>query len=118
VTGPGGRPPREAPASDAHLAVPRESSGRLALEPLLHALRVRHGVRRLLVEGGALLHGALLDQRLADAIVRYEAPILLGGARAACAGAGATDPGHAPRLILEERRDLGPDLRRAFLLSP
>lgn len=118
VTGPGGRPPREAPAADAHLVVPRDSAGRLALEPLFAALRARHGVRRLLVEGGALLHGAILDQRLADAIVRYEAPMLLGGARSACAGVGALDPDHAPRLLHEERRDLGPDLRRAFLLAP
>jgi len=117
VHGPGSRAPHNAPAADRTLAVPRLGTGLLDLAPLLHALRRDHGVRRLLVEGGAAVHGSFLDQRLADGVVRYEAPVLLGGSRAACAGDGVPEPSQAPRLIHEERRDLGPDLRRAFLIA-
>lgn len=109
--------PRAAPAEDAVLRVPRRE-GRLDLVSAWKALRSAHGIRRLMVEGGPRLHGALLDQRLADAVVVYEAPLLLGGMRSACSGVGAADPASAPRLDHEERRDLGADLRRAFLLLP
>jgi diaminohydroxyphosphoribosylaminopyrimidine deaminase/5-amino-6-(5-phosphoribosylamino)uracil reductase len=117
VHDPSSRAPRSAPAADLTLAVPRLAAGHLDLASLLHALRRDHGVRRLLVEGGAAVHGSFLGQRLADGVVRYEAPLLLGGSRAACAGVGVLEPSPTPRLIHEERRDLGPDLRRAFLIA-
>lgn len=103
-------------SSDPTLELPRDGRG-LDLVMLLQTLRSDYGVRRLLVEGGARLHGALADRGLLDAIVRYEAPILLGGHRAACAGDGADGPQTALRLLDEERLDLGADLRRAFLVE-
>ncbi len=112
-----GAAPTASPPADKLLRVARGADGLLALAPILRALRAEHGVRRLLVEGGAQLHGALLDQRLADAVVRYEAPILLGGTRSACSGQGVEDPAHALRLDHESRRSLGTDLRRAFLIQ-
>ncbi len=116
--GPGGSAPTAAPREDLRLQLHRTADGRLELPALVRALHAQHGVRRMLVEGGAAVHGAFLDQRLADAVVRYEAPILLGGPRAACLGAGVDSPANAPRLVHEERRQLGADLRRAFLLAP
>lgn len=118
ICGAGGGRPHAAPESDAVLQVSRLPGGRLDLAEALARLRRDHGVRRLLVEGGARLHGALLDQRLADGVVRYEAPLLLGGERAACAGTGFATPADAARLDHEERCALGADLRRAFLLQP
>lgn len=118
ICGEGEDPPRAAPAADAVLRVERGAGGRLDLDAALRGLRAELGVRRLLVEGGALLHGALLDQRLADAVVVYEAPLLLGGPRAACCGVGFPSPAEGVRLDHEEQRPLGADLRRAFLIQP
>ena len=101
---------------DPLLRVPRSDLG---LDPVeaLKELRSQYGIRRLFVEGGSLLHGSLLTAGLVHAIVRYEAPILLGGHHAACAGPSFPSPQEAARLLHEERRSLGPDLRRAFLLD-
>jgi diaminohydroxyphosphoribosylaminopyrimidine deaminase / 5-amino-6-(5-phosphoribosylamino)uracil reductase len=87
------------------------------LNELLERLTQDFQVRRLLVEGGAHLHGAMLRLGLVDALVRYEAPLLLGGNFGSCLGESFADPQHAVRLMHEERADLGHDLRRAFLLQ-
>jgi diaminohydroxyphosphoribosylaminopyrimidine deaminase / 5-amino-6-(5-phosphoribosylamino)uracil reductase len=102
---------------DAILRIPRSAQG-FGLQQSLEALAEVHLIRRLLVEGGAQVHGALLAAGLADAVVRYEAPILLGGSRAACAAPSFASPAAAASLFAEERADLGADLRRAFLLGP
>ena len=99
---------------DACLRLPSAPGGHLDLEVALRWLRREQGVRRLLVEGGPRLHGALLDAGLADAVVRYEAPLLLGGHHGSLLSAGCDHPRAALRLVDEERIDLGPDLRRAF----
>jgi diaminohydroxyphosphoribosylaminopyrimidine deaminase / 5-amino-6-(5-phosphoribosylamino)uracil reductase len=103
--------------ADALLRVPKQTKG-LDLQQALETLAREHQIRRLFVEGGAQVHGALLAAGLADAVVRYEAPILLGGSLAACAAPSFASPAAAPRLSAEERADLGADLRRAFLLVP
>lgn len=58
-----------------------EWRGRLDLAALLDHLGGR-GVSQLLVEGGEELHGAFLDARLAQEVVAFIAPRLLGGAEA------------------------------------
>lgn len=103
-------------SGDPLLALPRHADG-LDLPALLAALRTDHGVRRLFVEGGARLHGALVAAGLVDAVTRYEAPRLFGGGVGACVGEGPTVPDAAAALVDEERADLGDDLRRAFLLD-
>jgi diaminohydroxyphosphoribosylaminopyrimidine deaminase/5-amino-6-(5-phosphoribosylamino)uracil reductase len=79
-----------------------------ALAALLHA----RGVRRLLVEGGARVHGAFLRAGLADQAQVWVAPRLLGGdgAVAAVVGTGIADLSSA--LALEETRwrKVGDDL--------
>jgi diaminohydroxyphosphoribosylaminopyrimidine deaminase/5-amino-6-(5-phosphoribosylamino)uracil reductase len=102
---------------DVLLRVPERAKG-LDLGLALKSLAQEHQVRRLFVEGGAQVHGALLAAGLADAVVRYEAPILLGGSRAACSVDSFANPAEAPGLFAEERAELGVDLRRAFLLGP
>ena len=105
-------------AGDAALRLAADPAGRLDLADALVWLRRERGIRRLLVEGGPRLQGALLDAGLADAVVRYEAPLLLGGGDGALLGAGADHPRRASRLVDEERAALGPDLRRAFRVLP
>ncbi len=53
--------------------------GRLSMAAVLAAL-ARRGVVRLLVEGGADVHGQLLETGLWDRIVLFVAPRILGGA--------------------------------------
>ena len=100
-------------AGDAVVRLRAQGQG-LDLEQALEVLRRDHGIRRLLVEGGAQLHGSFLQAGLADAVVRYEAPLLLGGTRAACDAPSFASPQQASRLVHAEEARLGRDHRRAF----
>jgi len=73
---------------------------------LLH----RRGVRSLLVEGGAVLAGALLGAKAVDRLIIFQAPVLLGaGALPAFSGVGGFE-----RLSVIERREFGGDLMTVF----
>ncbi|HKU38030.1 MAG TPA: RibD family protein, partial [Polyangiales bacterium] len=63
------------------VSVRRDRRSGLHLPSVLAALHAR-GVRRLLVEGGAKLHGALLEAGLVDAAAVFVAPCILGDSRA------------------------------------
>jgi len=54
---------------------------------------------------------------LTDAVVVYEAPLLVGGHFGSCLGTGFPSPAAGVRLVSEERKQFGADLRRAFLLA-
>jgi diaminohydroxyphosphoribosylaminopyrimidine deaminase / 5-amino-6-(5-phosphoribosylamino)uracil reductase len=88
-----------------------EGPGGVHLPRLLERLRAR-GVARLLVEGGARLHGALLAQGLADQVQAWVAPLVLGGGQAvpAVLGSGVDDVAHAPHLTETQWRRVGEDL--------
>lgn len=58
-----------------------EKDGQVALAPLLDELG-RRGVTSLLVEGGARIHWSFLNQGLADYLMVYVAPKVIGGAGA------------------------------------
>jgi diaminohydroxyphosphoribosylaminopyrimidine deaminase/5-amino-6-(5-phosphoribosylamino)uracil reductase len=74
-------------------------------------LLARHGVVQALVEGGGTLHGALLREQLADGLVAYVAPIMLGDrARPLAADLDPTLT-EAPRFRLESATPVGEDLR-------
>lgn len=92
------------------LAVGEDAHG-VRLDRLLAALRAR-GVARLLVEGGARLHGALLRAGLADQVHVDVAPLLLGGASAvpAVLGTGVETTEQALRLEASAWRKVGDDL--------
>lgn len=67
-----------------------EKKGRyLPLSEVLGALYDR-GIGRLLVEGGATVHGSFVGEKLVDEVVFYVAPVLLGGrlAKSAVEGPG------------------------------
>jgi diaminohydroxyphosphoribosylaminopyrimidine deaminase/5-amino-6-(5-phosphoribosylamino)uracil reductase len=74
------------------------------------------GVLQVLVEGGARLHAALLAQHLADRVVAYVAPTLLGtDGRAAFDLAGPSTIAEATRWQLTEVSRLGSDVRMDFV---
>ena len=87
------------------------STGRVDLKAVLHELAVR-GINEVQVEAGATLCGSLMQQGLADELLIYQAPVILGG--------GAVSPFALPRLDnMDDRvhlewvdsRYIGKDLR-------
>jgi diaminohydroxyphosphoribosylaminopyrimidine deaminase/5-amino-6-(5-phosphoribosylamino)uracil reductase len=85
--------------------------GRVDLARLLAEL-FRRGVRRLLVEGGARLHGALLKEGLADQVEAWVAPLVFGGPAAVPAvdGTAVTSVDEALHLAEPRWRKVGDDL--------
>jgi diaminohydroxyphosphoribosylaminopyrimidine deaminase/5-amino-6-(5-phosphoribosylamino)uracil reductase len=74
-----------------------------------------HGVLHALVEGGGTLVGSLFDAQLADRIVAYVAPTLLGGdGTPAFAAGGPATLADAQRFTLAGARTLGPDVRLEY----
>lgn len=72
----------------------------------LHA----RGVQSLFVEGGPTLASAFLRAGLADRLLVYIAPVLLGGGRLALTDIGVASIGEARRLTIDEWVPLGSDL--------
>lgn len=93
------------------LEVPTDDRGRLKLDEALDILGKR-GVMRLLVEGGGVLHGSLLDGEHADFVSVFVAPIIVGDAQARgfAAGQGTTRMAEAWRLRNPAVRSLGQDV--------
>jgi diaminohydroxyphosphoribosylaminopyrimidine deaminase/5-amino-6-(5-phosphoribosylamino)uracil reductase len=80
-----------------------------SLPHALRALRAR-GVRSLLVEGGAGLASAFVQEALVDRLVIFRAPILLGGGSLnAFGGAPAGTIDTAPRWSIVDARRMGDD---------
>lgn len=91
------------------LVLPGRPEG-IALEPLLDELG-RRGVASLLVEGGGRVHASFLEQGLADYVMAYVAPKVVGGVDAPgpVAGTGARLMQEALRLQNPRMRSLGED---------
>jgi diaminohydroxyphosphoribosylaminopyrimidine deaminase/5-amino-6-(5-phosphoribosylamino)uracil reductase len=91
--------------------VPLDADGRLRLPNVLRELS-RRDVARLLVEGGSRVHGAFLDQGLADRVALFIAPRILGDARALplATRKGALGLGAALTLSAVRVRRMGGDL--------
>jgi diaminohydroxyphosphoribosylaminopyrimidine deaminase/5-amino-6-(5-phosphoribosylamino)uracil reductase len=81
-------------------------------------LLARHDVVQALVEGGGTLHGAFLREQLADGLVAYVAPIVLGDR--ARPFAAHLDPAltEAPRFHLQSATPVGDDLRLDLTPAP
>ncbi len=79
---------------------------------LAAALRELHerGIRRLYVEGGPTLASAFLRAGLADEVLVYLAPLLLGGPRTALDDLGVTTMSEALALRIHRIETLGDDL--------
>ena len=94
------------------LTLDRDIDGHVSLHSLVHALGKRE-VQSVLVEGGATLAWSVVRDGLADKIVLYLAPTLIGGAAApgVLAGEGFAPVGDAPALDVDEVVRIGSDLR-------
>jgi diaminohydroxyphosphoribosylaminopyrimidine deaminase / 5-amino-6-(5-phosphoribosylamino)uracil reductase len=98
----------EVPASEFSAAM---GAGRLSLKDVLERLG-RREINELWVEAGARLAGRLLDESLADELVLYMAPKLLGPkARALADIADVQQLNDARRFAIIETRQIGKDLR-------
>jgi diaminohydroxyphosphoribosylaminopyrimidine deaminase/5-amino-6-(5-phosphoribosylamino)uracil reductase len=77
-----------------------------------------HGIRSLLVEGGAILAGAVYREKLAQRLTIFQAPVSLGPT-ALYAFEGLTDVelNELERLPIIERRPLGPDTMTTYALD-
>lgn len=96
----------------------RRIEGGLDLGAVLAQLGQR-GINELQVEAGATLSGALVSAGLADELLVYIAPVLLGESGRPLL-AGVTPASIAERLALElvESRQVGPDLRLSLRRRP
>jgi diaminohydroxyphosphoribosylaminopyrimidine deaminase / 5-amino-6-(5-phosphoribosylamino)uracil reductase len=79
------------------------------LTAVLVALR-DDGVQRVFVEGGPTLASAFVRHGLADEILAYVAPVLLGGSRVALGDLGVASMSGARRLTVSRVQHLGEDL--------
>jgi diaminohydroxyphosphoribosylaminopyrimidine deaminase/5-amino-6-(5-phosphoribosylamino)uracil reductase len=70
----------------------------------------RRGIQRVFVEGGPTLASAFLAAGLADRVLAYLAPVLLGGRRLALTDIGVASIDAARRLTIEKWVPLGDDL--------
>ena len=78
----------------------------------LEALRTRHEIRALLVEGGPTLADALWQANLVDCLIIFQAPVRLGPD--ALRPFGGERPYEASRIVAQQR--LGPDLMTEFAI--
>lgn len=82
------------------------------LAATLAVLAERFGVLQAMIEGGGRLHGALVAEGLADRIVVYVAPVLLGErGRPVLGFPGPDSIGGAPRWRLRDVTRVGADVR-------
>ncbi len=112
TTGPGLRSERAGPLRDAGAQLIACGEGaRVDLDLALHALLERQLVD-VFVEGGATVHGTLLDAGIVDRYLVYMAPKVFGGSSAApvARGLGVADPAKAPLLAPFVVTHLGDDI--------
>ena len=85
--------------------------GRVSLAPLLRVLGKR-GVRHILVEGGGRTHGSLIREGLADRLLYFIAPLVVGDGRAPDAIYGLAKPAlqSLPRLSNVTHEVIGDDI--------
>jgi diaminohydroxyphosphoribosylaminopyrimidine deaminase/5-amino-6-(5-phosphoribosylamino)uracil reductase len=122
----GARPPRglqellDAGCEALPLPADAEAPARASLEALLDELGARR-MTNVLVEGGSAVLGALVDAGLADRVLAYVAPRVIGGSDAPgpLGGEGVATMAEAAALADSEAVRLGPDtLLRAWLTDP
>jgi diaminohydroxyphosphoribosylaminopyrimidine deaminase/5-amino-6-(5-phosphoribosylamino)uracil reductase len=99
-------------ATGAEVEIVDPQGGGVHLGQVLESLAQRHDVVQAMVEGGAALHGAFIELGLADRIVAYVAPVLLGrDARPAFDLAGPATLTDAARWRVVDTTALGADVR-------
>jgi diaminohydroxyphosphoribosylaminopyrimidine deaminase/5-amino-6-(5-phosphoribosylamino)uracil reductase len=89
-----------------------------SLDEAMRALRQR-GIRSMLVEGGAVITGALLGANLVDRLVIFQAPVVLGaGSLPGFENAPPTAASGARRYPIVRRAELDDDLMTVYALHP
>jgi diaminohydroxyphosphoribosylaminopyrimidine deaminase/5-amino-6-(5-phosphoribosylamino)uracil reductase len=89
-----------------------------SLEEAMRALRQR-GIRSLLVEGGAVITGAVLGAHLVDRLIIFQAPVLLGaGSLPGFENAPTMAASGARRFPVVRRLELDDDLMTVYALHP
>ena len=98
-------------------AAPLQADGRFDLHAVL-ALLGERGINEVHVEAGPTLCGALLKAGLADELLLYMAPLLMGdGARPLLVGLGIDTMAQALPLSVQDLRSVGKDLRLLLRLG-
>ncbi|WDE14417.1 bifunctional diaminohydroxyphosphoribosylaminopyrimidine deaminase/5-amino-6-(5-phosphoribosylamino)uracil reductase RibD [Thalassomonas haliotis] len=93
------------------LAATGAGSEKIDLKLLLHALAQR-GLNDILLESGARLAGAFIEQDLVDELVLYQAPKLMGGdGKSLVAMPGIESLSSAKQLAIKDIAMVGPDIR-------
>jgi len=85
--------------------------GYIKMAELLKALGERN-ITSVLVEGGGILIGSIIDEGLADKVVVFIAPVIIGGdkAKTAVAGRGADKMVDSLKLKRIDKKSLGQDI--------
>jgi diaminohydroxyphosphoribosylaminopyrimidine deaminase/5-amino-6-(5-phosphoribosylamino)uracil reductase len=92
-------------------------NGRLDLHAVMEFLAGQQ-INELLVEAGAVLNGALLEERLVDEVIIYMAPCILGDqGRGLFTLPGLQQMADKKQLKLRDVRQVGPDLKLTFIPS-
>lgn len=107
-------PHRDLPAEVVRVAL--DASGRVDVEAALRAV-VRHGLHRVLVEGGATVHRSLVDRGLADTVLLYVSGLVLPGGRGWLGGPPVDQLVDATRMRLTDVRAVGADARLTWSLD-
>lgn len=98
------------PDNTTQLSIPR-SGAHLDLEALLRELASRE-INDIWLEAGAELAGAFLQQGLADQLILYMAPKLMGNAaKGLLALPDFSNMSEVPEMTISDTRMVGPDLR-------
>ena len=99
------------------VALPADAAGRVDLAALLAWLQAHLPVNELHIEAGATVNGALLQAGLADEVLYYQAPKLLGAGRPAAVLPAYAQVDEAPLLQPLHSEQLGADTRLQLLTS-
>jgi len=105
--------PEHLRACDRLALQPAAVPGGLPLGPVFTDLAAR-GCNEILIESGPALAGAVLRERIADELVLYQAPKLLGSRARPLLDLPLEHMVEARDLTLTDRRQVGPDLRQIF----
>jgi diaminohydroxyphosphoribosylaminopyrimidine deaminase/5-amino-6-(5-phosphoribosylamino)uracil reductase len=99
--------------------VPTHANGQIDFDPFGRQL-AEMGITSVLVEGGGEVHAYMIEKRIADELVLYIAPKVVGGpAKSWVGGKGLGTLAAAPGFVLEEPPvDLRGDLRLTFVPAP
>ncbi|MCW5695498.1 MAG: bifunctional diaminohydroxyphosphoribosylaminopyrimidine deaminase/5-amino-6-(5-phosphoribosylamino)uracil reductase RibD [Bauldia sp.] len=105
-------------ASGAVVVRVREGSGGLDIEAVFSALAER-GLTRVLVEGGSRVASSLISAGLADEVILFRAPVVVGpdGVRA-LGGHALSAIERSPRYQLVAEQPLGEERMRRYLRTP